>query len=270
MKLRITLLLVLAMILATAGPAMAAPKDVNIDLRSPKTAAVTAGTTAWVAIDWLAKGGDADDFRVTVAATGGVEVWYPYKTDDPGEALLGPADFTSLWGDKMLSESELDFTAVRLSVPADAPSFVDLELTVEYTSNGQDKTDQFKTKVPIVQYEGQDLEQLSDAPAVAPAAATAETVASPWVEVSYAGFAPVLENFSVSVTDTAGLEIAYPLDGSSTSLSHNSTLEGGETDFVAFKIIEPPPGTYELAIEATYTKGGTPFSLPGSLTVNIP
>ena len=269
MKLRITLLLVLAMILATAGPAMAAPKDVNIDLRSPKTAAVTAGTTAWVAIDWLAKGGDADDFQVTVTATGGVEVWYPYKTSNEAE-WIGEETFTSLWGDKMLSESELDFTAVRLSVPADAPSFVDLELTVEYTSNGQDKTDQFKTKVPIVQYEGQDLEQLSDAPAVAPAAATAETVASPWVEVSYAGFAPVLENFSVSVTDTAGLEIAYPLDGSSTSLSHNSTLEGGETDFVAFKIIEPPPGTYELAIEATYTKGGTPFSLPGSLTVNIP
>jgi hypothetical protein len=269
MKIRITLLLVLAMILATAGPAMAAPKDVNIDLRSPKTAAVTAGTTAWVAIDWLAKGGDADDFQVTVAATGGVEVWYPYKTSNEAE-WIGEETFTSLWGDKMLSESELDFTAVRLQVPADAPNFVDLELTVKYTTNGQDKTNQFKTKVPIVQYEGQDLEQLSDAPAVALAAATAETVASPWVEVSYAGFAPILENFSVSVTDTAGLEIAYPLDGSSTSLSHNSTLEGGETDFVAFKIIEPPPGTYELAIEATYTKGGTPFSLPGSLTVNIP
>ena len=270
MKLRIVLLLVLAMILATAGPAMAAPKDANIDLRSPKTAAVTAGTAAWITLDWLAKGGDADDFQVEVAATGGVVVWYPYKTDDPGEAKLGPAKFTSLWGDKKLSESELDFTAIRLQVPADAPTFVDLELTVTYKSNGKEKIDQFKSKVPIVQYEGQDLEQLGNAQALALAASTAETVASPWVEVSYAGFAPLLENFAVSVTDPAGLEIAYPLDGSSTSLSHNSTLEGGETDFVAFKLIEPPPGTYELAIEATYTKGGTPFSLAGSLTVNIP
>lgn len=269
MKLRIVLLLVLAMILATAGPAMAAPKDVNVDLRSPKTAAVTAGTTAWVALDWLAKGGDADDFRVEVSATGGVDVWYPYKTSNEAE-WIGEETFTSLWGDKMLSEAEIDFTAVRLQVPADAPNFVDLELTVTYKSNGEEKIDQFKSKVPIVQYEGQDLEQLGNAQAVALAAGTAETVASPWVEVSYAGFAPVLENFAVSVTDPAGLEIAYPLDGSSTSLSHNSTLEGGETDFVAFKLIEPPPGTYELVIEATYTKGGTPFSLAGSLTVNIP
>jgi hypothetical protein len=267
MKLRIVLLLVPAMILATAWPAAAAQKDVNIDLRSPKTAAVTAGTTAWVALDWLAKGGDADNFQVTVLATGGVDVWYPYKTSNEAE-WQGPETFTSLWGDKMLSESELDFTAVRLQVPADAPNFVDLELTVKYTSNGAEKTDLFKAKVPIVQYEGQDLEQLSDVQELA--AGTTETVASQWVEVSYAGFAPILEDFSVSVTDTAGLEIAYPLDGSSTSLSHNSMLEAGETDYVAFKLIEPPPGTYVLAIEATYTKGGTPYSLAGSLTVNIP
>jgi hypothetical protein len=267
MKSRIILLLVLAMILATAGPAMAAPKDVNIDLRSPKTAAVTAGTTAWVAVEWLAKGGDAEEFQVTVEASDGVGIWYPYKTDDPDD-WVGEEVFTSLWGDKTLSQSELDFTAVRLQVPADAPTFVDLILTVSYQSNGQDKTDTFKSKVPIVQYEGQDLEQLGDAQELA--AGTTEAGTSPWVEVSYAGFAPVLENFSVSVTDTAGLEIAYPLDGSSTSLSHNSTLEGGETDFVAFKLIEPPPGTYELAIEATYTKGGEPFSLSGSVTVSIP
>ena len=268
MKTRIILLLALAMILATAGPAMAAPKDVNIDLRSPKTAAVTAGDTAWVALDWLAKGGDADDFKLRIKASGGVGIWYPYKTGNPDEWADDDRTYTSLYADKMLSESELDFTAVRLEVPADAPQFVDLELTVTYTSNGKGKTDLFKAKVPIVQYEGQDLEQLSDAQALA--AGTTETVASPWVEVSYAGFAPVLENFSVSVTDTAGLEIAYPLDGSSTSLSHNSILEAGETDYVAFKLIEPPPGTYVLAIEATYTKGGTPYSLPGSLTVNIP
>jgi len=259
MKTRIVLMLSLAMVLATAAPAMAKDKDVNIDLRSSKTATVTAGDTVWVAIDWLAKGGDATDFRVLAEASNGVTVAYPYKSL---ELLEGDNTFTSLYGDSTLSESEIDFTAIRLEVPLDVPKNIDLVLSVSYTTNDKPKTETFKAKVPTVQYDGQDLEQVTTT--FGPIDAGAET----WVEVDYKGFAPGLEDFDVVVTDDAGFGVYYP-SGTTTSLNHDSTLERNETDFVAFRLAASDPGIYDIQVSATYTKGGKKASLDGTITITV-
>jgi len=262
------LVLTLAMVLATAAPALAKERDVNIDLRSSKTAAVTAGDTAWVAIDWLAKGGDAEDFAVEAEVGNGVGVWYPYKSTDTSGS---PETFTSLMGDSTLSESEVDFTAIRLDVPYDVPKNIDLILTVTYKSNGETHREVFKAKVPVAYYDGQDLQQVTAD--VGPIPAGVET----WVSVDYKGFAPRLDDVSVTATGGSELTIVYPskgtednpIPGTFTSLRRDSTLDDNETDDVAFRVAASEPGTYVLSLEVTYAKDGAQSSMTGSVTVTV-
>jgi hypothetical protein len=256
MKLRFALALSLLMIIAAAAPAAAQAKPAKIDVQTRQTAAVTAGDTAWVAVNWLSRDGDAENFRVTVERID-ESVTFSYPTNT--------GTYTSLWADDQLSENELDFTAIKLSVPYDARTHLNMQLLVSYESNGKPQQKRVEILVPIVTFTGADVEQVTTD------LGTAEALTSTWVDVQYTGFAPTLENFAVTVTDTAGLTVVYPADGSSTSLVHDATLEDHETDLVRFRIdtTESDAGTYTLQIEATYTKGGSPGSLSGAVNLIV-
>lgn len=258
MKTRLVVALVLAMIVATATPALAAGKAAKIEAQTKQTAAVTAGDSTWIAIDWLAKDGDAENFEVTVEKIDdGVTFSYPDNPDYTG-------DYTSLWGDNLLSENEIDFTAIKVSVPYDARSHLNLQVVATYESNGSIQQKRVEILVPIVTYSGEDLQQVTSDVAVHQDGGT-------WVELYYTGYAPLLEGFDLTVTDPGSFTVTYPADGTSTSLRHDDSLEDGETDYVAFRVVteNADPGTYTLRIEATYTKGGTAFSLPGEVLVTV-
>ncbi len=255
MRFRVTLLS-LAILVVGATPALAQGKSVKVEVQLRQTAAVVAGDTAWIAIDWLARDGDAENFQVVVnKIDGGITYSYPENT----------ATYTSLWSDDLLSENELDFTAIKLEVPYDARSHLNLQVMASYVSNGKAEQKRFEILVPIVTYTGEDLQQITTD------LGTIEPAAGQWVEVHYAGFAPLLDDFAVTVTDPAGLAIVYPKYGTSTSLDHNASLEDNETDVVRFRIDadELSVGTHTLHIEATYAKGGVPGSLSGTVTVTV-
>lgn len=249
-------MLSLAILVAGATPALAQGKSVKVEVQLRQTAAVVAGDTAWIAIDWLARDGDAENFQVVInKIDDGVAYSYPENT----------GTYTSLWSDDLLSENELDFTAIKLEVPYDARSHLNLQVMATYVSNGKAEQKRFEILVPIVTYTGEDLQQITTD------LGTIEPAAGQWVEVHYAGFAPLLDDFAVTVTDPAGLAIVYPNYGTSTSLDHNASLEDNETDVVRFRIDadELSVGTHTLHIEATYAKGGVPGSLPGTVTVTV-
>ena len=124
----------------------------------------------------------------------------------------------------------------------------------------------FNVRVPVIQYTGgEDLHQVT--------ASLGEVTLgeSAWVGVSYAGLAPRLDDFQLTVTDGGGLPIVYPADGTSTSLHHNARLEDGETDVARFRVdaYDIPAGTYELAIRATYRKDASTDELVGSVTLVV-
>jgi hypothetical protein len=258
MKKRLIAVLSLSMVIATAAPAFAAGKPAKVDAQTKQTAAVTAGDSTWIAIDWLAMNADAENFQVTVVKIDdGVEFSYPDNPDYTGE-------YTSLWGDDLLSENEIDFTAIKVSVPYDARSHLNMQVMATYESNGSTQEKRVEILVPIVEHTGDDLQQVTSG-------ADAKQDGGTWVNVFYAGSAPLLEDFSVTVTDPVAFTIIYPGDGTSTSLRHNDTLEDGETDDVAFRVVadQLDQGTYTLQIEATYSKGGEALSLPGELIVTV-
>lgn len=256
MKVRFVLILSVLLIATSAAPALAAGKTAKVEPQTKQTAAVVAGDTAWIAIDWLARDGDAENFQVTVTKIDdGVEFSYPTNT----------GTYTSLWADDLLSENELDFTAIKLSVPYDARRHLNMQVTATYVSDGKPQQKRVEILVPIVTHTGADLEQVTSD------LGSLEMATSTWVDVQYAGFAPLLEDFAVTVTDPAGLTVVYPADGTSTSLVHDATLEDHETDLVRFRIDTSAldEGTHTLQIEANYTKGGVAGTLAGTVTVTV-
>lgn len=246
----------MVMAFATAAPALAAGPPAKIEAQTKQTAAVIAGDSAWVTIDWLARDGDAQNFQVTVAKIDdGVNYSYPANT----------GSYTSLWADDLLSENEIDFTAIKLTVPYDGRSHLNLQLLVTYETDGVTQEKKVEILVPVVTYSGEDLQQVtSDLGAI-------DASSSTWIDVQYAGFAPVLEAFSVRVIEAGGLAIVYPAGGTSTSLVHDATLEDNETDLVRFRVdsSDLDAGPHTLQIEATYTKGGIAGSLAGTVTLIV-
>lgn len=255
-----TLFMAALLVVGTALPAAAAPKpdvDKDVELTNYETAAIVAGDSAWVALNWQGGGGDAENFQLVVKKPDpGVEVRYPENT----------GAFTSLWADDTLSDGEYDFTAVHVTVPYTAGTEIKLLFTLTYEHNGKAKTRSFNVRVPVVEYSGgEDLQQVT--------ASLGELTQgeSAWVGVSYAGLAPRLDDFELTVTDAGGLPIVYPGDRSSTSLHHDARLEDGETDVARFRIdaFDVPAGTYTIAVMATYRKDTATAELVGSVSLEV-
>ncbi len=245
---------------AMGSPAGAAPKPTlqgEVELSTYETAAIVAGDRAWIALNWRGGGGDVTDFRLVVKkADAGVEVAYPAST----------ATYTSLWGDDTLSDGELDFTAIRLTVPYEIKKDLKLNLGLSYQRNGKPAGRDFLVRVPVIAYQGgQDLQQLTQT------LGRVTTGGSTWVGVSYAGMAPRLDGFQLEVTDSAGLAVFYPGDGSASSLYHDARLEDGETDVARFLIDTEgvAAGTYTLQVRATYRRDTTPGQLAGSVELEV-
>jgi hypothetical protein len=260
MRTRIILLVATALIASTAVPAAAAPKpkvDKDVELTNYDTAAIVAGDSAWIALNWHGGGGDAENFQLVVKKPdAGVEVRYPDNT----------GTYTSLWADDTLSDGEYDFTAVHVTVPYAAGKDINLQFTLSYEHNGKSKSRNIKVRVPVVQYTGgEDLQQVTES------LGQVALGQSAWVGVSFAGLAPRLDDFQLTITDTAGLPIVYPADGTSTSLHHNARLEDGETDVARFRVdaYDVEAGTYTIAIRATYNKDAASAELLGSVSLAV-
>jgi hypothetical protein len=260
MRLRVVLFLVILLLMSTAVPVAAAPKpnvDKDVELTNYETAAIVAGDSAWIALNWRGGGGDAENFKLVV------------KKPDPDVQIRYPANtetYTSLWADATLSDGEYDFTAVHVTVPYAAGRDIKLLFTLTYEHNGKEKRRDFNVRVPVVEYAGgEDLQQVTSS------LGELALGESAWVGVSYAGLAPRLDDFQLTVTDTGGLPVVYPGDGSTTSLHHDARLEDGETDIARFRVdaYDIPAGTYTIEVLATYRKDTSAAELVGSVTLEI-
>ena len=255
MKHRIlTAVLATLLVIATASPALAA--DGEVKLKTKKTATIVAGDSAWVAINWEAKGGELSNFKVVAESPSGIEVTYPENT--PG--------FTGLMNGHVLSEKELDFTALKLSVPYSQTKKFKIKLLVSYTADGEQVEDDFDVTVPVAKYRArQDVAQVTESLG---SIASGEAA---WVEVDFAGLAPMVQSFDLVVADPAGLTVTYPEPKSSTSLYHDNVLEDKETDFAAFFLdtSNVDPGTYTLIVKVSYKMAGETKTLDGKLALTV-
>ncbi len=251
--------LIAILVVTTAQPALAKSDTpnggpANVDALTIQTGTVLAGDSAWIEIVWEASGGDAENFEVTV------------KSPDPGWEVRYPSNtgsFASTWADSTLSDGEIDFTAIHVTVPYGASKDVKLHLEASFTTEGKSHSQSFQVKVPVADYTGNDLSQ---------AGGDTTINGSGWVQVPFMGNAPRLDGFQMTVIPPDGLTVTYPGDGSSTSLAHDARLEDGESDYAAFFVdaTGAAPATYTIPVHVTYSKDSTTGTWDGSVAITIP
>ncbi|MFZ0494016.1 MAG: hypothetical protein WAM81_12580 [Acidimicrobiia bacterium] len=256
MKSKIVAAAVALFLVVAATPASAAPKNVKVDVKAltERTATMLAGDSAWIEIAWEALGGPAEDFKVTVKKLDSSwEVRYPEKT----------STYASLWTDSTLSDGEIDFTAINVTAPYSARKSVQLHLEATYAVDGKSHKDNLNLTIPIAQYTGNDLSQADD---------SASVDGSGWIQVPFVGSAPRLDGFEMTAKAPADILLAYPGEGSFSSLAHDARLEDGESDFAALFVdaTGAAPGSYEIPLHVTYTKGSAEGMWDGSVTITVP
>jgi hypothetical protein len=208
------------------------------------------GETVWVALRWTAKGGPVKDVKIT-ARGGGFEVGYPENT----------ADHSAPWNGPNLFANEVDYTAFRIEAPEDVNSF-QLVVKATYTSGGEQRSGRWSVKLPIRDYDGEDLSFDTD---------TVELVkGAGMVELRFTGMAPVLRKFKVMIPDAGESYLEYP-QGDFASLERDDTLTVGETDVARFYLDASHLGRGEHTFEISviYRRNNKQLAVPYRLTVAI-
>ena len=252
----IILVLLTCLVWSLSAPA-SADRSGRVELVQERSAAVVVGDTAWLAFTWRAKG-DLENFRVVVRRTDAAEFGYPENT----------ATYSGPYQSPHLMDGEIDYTAIRVHVPESARAIrakgFRLQLEASWDGGGRRQSSIHNVKVPTTVYRGADVAQVTDEVEV-------EAGTGVWVEVAYAGLAPVVDRFAVVVGAESALPITYPGYGSETSLHHDASLEDGETDVVRFFVdaAGASPGDYELKLAASFARGQRAGELDGSLTVSV-
>ena len=248
--------MITSLIFVSAAPASADDDEGEIELLTEETAAITAGDTAWLALNWTAEDGPVTDVALTLRKDPGkgVEVTYPTNT----------ATYTGLMNGHVLDEGEIDFTAVRVHIPSDfAPKAIKLDFEVSYMSGDERVTDKVKVDVPVVQYtDGEHLVQHDSSATVA----LGESV---WVDIDMTGLAPSVDDIRLTVS--GDLPVVYPSDRSFTSLHGDETLEDGETDTARVRVdaLDVAAGDYKLETTLTYEFDGRTHTRSGAVLVTV-
>jgi hypothetical protein len=234
-----------------ASPASAAKQDDSTPvLLNEETAAVTAGTSVWLHLAWVAKG-DIDDFRITAKANHGATIEYSETTGDHAGPMNG----------YQLLTNETDFTAIRLIVPGDVKDKeVRIDLKTIWTEDGKSKKKDIKVNVPIAQHSGDDWALVNNV----------STSGDGWIEMTVTGLAPKSEGLRFSVVDDADTNPYLPHE-TWTGPDHDDLIEVGETDVVRF-YIEPgsvPTGEHTITFAANWTSGNKDKSINFPFTVAI-
>ena len=216
--------------------------NARIDMITAEIPALVKGGGAWVALNYTTGSMEVRDVRITVETrTAGVTIRYPENT----------GDHTSFWADDTLSEGEIDYSAFHLDVPDTVDqNKANLQLVITGTSDRGPLTQRLEVLVPLVEYTGENIEQVSNTVASVTAGETA------WVEVAFTGLAPMTSGISSTVA-ADGVAVIYPGDRSSTSLHHDDVLDGGETDVIRFVVDAQAsePGVYELVVTTEFEGG---------------
>ena len=222
-----------------------------LEVRTRRIAAVTKGDTAWVTVS-LRGERNLEDLRVTATIDqDGATVGYPANTET----------YSSTYADADLDRRETDYIAFEVTIPAEVDRrSVELEMQFTFTHEGDRLGGSRTIRIPVVDFDGRPFSLTEDAIDL-PAAANG------WVEVPFAGLAPEVTDFRVTVADPADLDIHYPAE-THTSLARDAVLQDGESDVARFRLGEAHWGApIEASIRVDYVLAGQPESERFAVTI---
>ena len=216
--------------------------------------ALNPGQTAWVSTLWRGASSDATSFELTVVQPipHGISVSYPENT----------GSFSSLYKQSTLLADDTDYSSIKLQVGDGVLGNEQIKLNVEYELAGKKQKQKVDVTLPIVEFSGPAVEQLTSAVGPIPAGSAS------FVDVNYKANKPGVTNARLTATPPAGAMVSYANDGSYSGLAADSTLSVGETDHASFKIDTGTlaPGSYEVRLDLAYGNGQ---HLPGFVTLTV-
>jgi hypothetical protein len=267
MRSLLRIIVVAAVVLGAARPAAGQKRDDSLSLVVPVLTAMFPGQQGWIGTMWSA-GNDVCDVEITGSGPG-LGVSYPTNT----------GTFSSFYTSSALAEGNLDMVAFNLTAPAAATGTVPVTFVVDYRQlpPGQiKKSDDLKTKkvncagpkgsqtiatsLPLSSFVGGPVIQLTTA-------VTVPRTGPTWVNITFKGNRPNLNDFRVTLAPPAGMTVVYPGDAASAGLNGTPTLPVAREDFVAVNIDAGglDPGVYPVPLHATYTGG----AYDGQLAVTV-
>lgn len=206
---------------------------------------------SWVPIMWINEGlADAEQFWITDVDSQDLDVAFPAYEDDPDRPYLPPpGTYSSLFNDDVLARSEMDFTALRLTVTGPDPV---LQVRVSYVgATGERDSQDLFIAVPIDDgsFSGSAVELATDALGPVQRGSIA------WLDLHLTANTSVSDVRLEVRSDAIG--IVYPSDALSSGLNNGSTLLEGDSDFgaVRFDTTGLEPGQYSVEVTATYKIG---------------
>ncbi len=144
--------------------------DARVVPLSNNVAAVQPGESQWVAINWTSLNADARELKVTAVGSDGVNVSYPTHPVD---------GYSSGYMDDTLSQSEVDYTALKLSVADDAVAPQSLVVTVSYVSDTGQQSESFLMPLGPTDSGPTDPVPTTTPPTTAPSTSAPSTSAAP-------------------------------------------------------------------------------------------
>ena len=246
--------LVALAVLCVVGAAVAAkPPADDITQVTMTLPALNPGQTAWVSTLWRGASADATSFELTVVQPipHGISVSYPENT----------GSFSSLYKQSTLRRAT-PTTPRLLQVGDGVLGNEQIKLNVEYELAGKKQKQKVDVTLPVVEFAGSAVEQLTSS--VGPIQAGSAS----FVDVSYKANKPGVTDARLTATPPAGATVSYPNDGSYSGFSTDSTLSVGETDHASFKIDTGTlvPGSYEVKLDLAFGNGQ---HLPGTVTLTV-
>ena len=249
----------------------------GVEAVTTTTASLAPGQSSWVAVPWTTRA-TVTDWSTTVTAPAGVTVTYP--------TTRGGAD-TSLYGSVTLAGGTQDFTAFKLTVPYTQRTSFTVTVTSTFSgcsgelacadewwqrgnrsswwANGI-RTASLETTVtvPVVPAVGAPFTQNTTEVAVTAGSDS-------FSKISFTGGQTDLAGFTVRAGALpAGLQVAYPGDGSASTLNGGSTLVGRSTDHVGVRFTTAglAPGRYLVPLTISYT-AAVPVTTAGAVTLVV-
>lgn len=197
---------------------------------------IDAGDTQWIALNWTSLNASARNLKVTAVGSDGVTVEYPEFSlnEDPNDHTNN--GYSSGFSDSTLSESEIDYTALKLTVDQDVTGPMALKVTVSYESETGSHVNQHE--MPI----GDDGDD-----GIVPVSTTPALPACDLIAIDSFLHAPWTFTFQVRNKTSAPLDFQFVIPDANYKID-NLKFNGSSQNVVLDQVANGD-GTYTITVE---------------------
>ena len=202
---------------------------------------IDAGDTQWIALNWTSLNAEARNLKVTAIGSEGVTVDYPEFALD-GSAEQTNNGYSSGYNDSTVSESEIDYTALKLTVDADVTGPMALTVMVSYESDSGTHVNQHE--MPIGDDDGDG--------GIVPISTTPAVPACDLIE-----FEPSSNNLTFKLRNTTSSALDFELVIPDANYEASNMAFNGNVENISLSDTENSDGSFTITMRGEIPAGET-------------